>query len=81
MICYHGALSGTSRSAVALCHDCGAALCPDHIIPDNTPCSSCEQRIITHRSNHLSGGSGARPARPPSTQPTTSLRHGGLTKR
>lgn len=33
MICYHGALSGTSRSAVALCHDCGAALCPDHIIP------------------------------------------------
>ena len=33
MNCYDCALSDTTNSAVALCHDCGAALCPDHIIP------------------------------------------------
>ncbi len=33
MNCYDCALSDATRSAVAICHDCGAALCPDHIIP------------------------------------------------
>jgi hypothetical protein len=33
MNCYDCALSGATRPAVAICHHCGAALCPDHTIP------------------------------------------------
>ncbi len=33
MNCYDCAVSGASRDAVAVCSDCGAAVCVEHAVP------------------------------------------------
>ena len=32
MNCYDCALHHTTTAAVAICHDCGAGVCPDHAV-------------------------------------------------
>jgi hypothetical protein len=57
MVCYECQQVGKSRDAVALCHHCSAALCPEHALvisdPVTTQCPVCKTVVLPLRARLL----------------------------
>ena len=53
MICFECQHAGKQRDAVALCHHCSAALCPEHAVILNDPvtirCPMCPDLVLPFR--------------------------------
>ena len=64
MNCYDCAVSGAYRDAVAVCADCGAAVCVEHAIPPGTGSPAPTSSTASSASNRPPVSSAARPATP-----------------
>lgn len=81
MNCYDCNLSGDTTPAIAVCHDCGAGVCPDHAISGQHTLTAVRATNWQTPVDPHSAGSGARSVPPPSTQPTSYRRPGETTTR